>query len=134
MQHYREASCACKAGTVGIVQGAAQRFSQVYPAQVALRNGTLFPELNKPMSCAPVPTGCAETTQHQALSFAAWEMRLYLNTHPKDENALQMYEQLCRQMKAPSYACAFAPCSGNGPWQWIQDPWPWELCANERRA
>ena len=133
MQYDRNTSCAHR-GTVGIVQGAVQRFSQVYPAHAALRCGTLFPELNKPMSCAPAPTGCAEGTPHQALSFAAWEMRLYLNTHPDDENALQMYQQLCRQMKSPSYACVFAPCSSNGTWNWIQDPWPWELCANERRA
>ena len=80
------------------------------------------------------PTGCAEPTPHQASAFAAWEMRLYLNTHPNDESALQMFEQICRQTHQPNYACTFAPCVHNGCWTWIQDPWPWELEANEGRA
>lgn len=124
----------CHTGSVGIVYGCEQRFSQVYPAQVALRSGTLFPELNKPMACAAAPTGCAEPTPQQASAFAAWEMRLYLNTHPNDESALQMFEQICRQTHQPNYACTFAPCVHNGCWTWIQDPWPWELEENEGRA
>lgn len=131
--HHQHTGC-CGAGGVGIVHGMEQRFSQVYPAQVALRSGTLFPELNKPMACAASPTGCAAATPKQASAFAAWEMRLYLNTHPHDDSAMQMYEQICRQTPSPNYACTFAPCSRDGKWSWIQDPWPWELCANEGRA
>ena len=64
--------------------------------------------------------------QQYALPFAAWELRLYLHTHPEDGAALAAYTQLCAQA-GPSYADAPA---GNG-WQWIQAPWPWEYAANE---
>lgn len=124
----------CQHDVNGIVHSAMQTFSKVFPAQAALRSGTLFPELHKPMSCAPVPTGCAESSRHQEMAFAAWEMRLYLNTHPQDQNALQMYEQICRQMHEANYACTFAPCNGSGRWMWVDDPWPWETACGERRA
>ena len=120
--------------TPGIVHGVRQQLADVYPANTALRRGTLYPELDKPMACAPVPTGCAEATAKQAASFAAWELRLYLNTHPTDTGALHFFEQLCQQNLKPSYACAFAPCQSTSAWRWVEDPWPWELCANEGRA
>lgn len=127
-------TCGCSAECApGMIQGMMQSFHQVYPAQTALRNGTLFPELHKPMSCAPAPTGCAEATARQEASFAAWEVRLYLNTHPGDANARMLFERLCQQAQQPNYACAFVPC-GQSAWKWIDDPWPWEICANERRA
>lgn len=110
-----------------------QQIHQVYPADTALRSGTLFPELNKPMACASSPTGCAEATSAQERAFACWEVRLYLNTHPQDECALHLYQQMCRQTPAPNYACTFAPCAENR-WSWVDDPWPWECAANERRA
>lgn len=118
----------------GMVHGTMQQMHDVYPAQMAIRQGTLYPELDKPLGCAPSPTGCAEPTGCQAAAFAAWEVRLYLNTHPNDPGALHLFEQLCQQGCSPSYACAFVPCTAAGRWSWLDDPWPWEICANERRA
>jgi len=118
---------------VGMVHGAMQQLCEVYPSEMALSRGTLYPELDKPMHCAASPSGCTQPSRAQIDGFAAWEVRLYLNTHPCDSRALQFYQQLCREQKRPSYACAFVPCSTND-WQWIDDPWPWEPCANERRA
>ncbi len=40
-----------------------------------------------------------------ALPFAAWELRLYLNTHPDDERALAAYKQLCAAQGGCTYAC-----------------------------
>ncbi len=85
-----------------------------------------------------------------ALPFAAWELRLYLNTHPDDERALAAYKQLCAaQGSKCNYAChtddargsvshAGGNCGcaagtthkGGRVWHWIDDPWPWELSAN----
>lgn len=115
-----------------MVQTVAHQISSIYPADQALRSGTLFPELDKPMK-GMRGNGACRATAHQALSFAAWEVRLYLNTHPCDERALALYRDLCSQMEKPSYACAFAGCNRNG-WNWIDDPWPWEYAANEGRA
>lgn len=132
MQNRRSVTC-CEMPGTGIVHGVRQQLCDVYPTQVAIRQGTLFPELDKPMGCAPVPTGCTEPSAQQSAAFAAWEARLYLNTHPGDANALRFFQQLCQQMQRPSYACTFAPCH-SGAWHWVEDPWPWEHCANERRA
>lgn len=115
-----------------MVKPVAHELRRVYPADQALRSGTLFPELDKPLKGARVPGACT-ADPHQALSFAAWEVRLYLNTHPCDERALALYHDLCGQLTKPSYACAFAPC-GLREWNWLDDPWPWELAANQGRA
>ena len=40
-----------------------------------------------------------------ALPFAAWELRLYLDTHPDDERALAAYKQLCAAQGGCTYAC-----------------------------
>ena len=74
--------------------------------------------------------GCAPASGHSyALPFAAWELRLYLDTHPDDERALAAFRGLCGD-HACDYACAGTVCRGDG-WCWIDDPWPWEREANE---
>ncbi len=45
-----------------------------------------------------------ETTNGSAISFAAWELRLYLDTHPNDERAFAAYKQLCASQGC-TYAC-----------------------------
>lgn len=45
-----------------------------------------------------------ENTSSSAVSFAAWELRLYLNTHPNDERAFAAYKQLC-ESQGCTYAC-----------------------------
>ncbi len=129
MQYYAQPSpCAFPA----MVSPVAQTISGLYPITTALKNGTLFPELNKPMN------GVCASDSHtvcpgQAMNFAAWEVRLYLDTHPDDQRALALYRDLCQQTGGAGYACAFVQCAQNG-WQWVNDPWPWELAANEGRA
>ncbi len=39
-----------------------------------------------------------------AIPFAAWELRLYLNTHPTDRRALRLYYHLIRQCPYGNYA------------------------------
>ena len=119
--------------TDAIVAGTRQQLCQVYEAEQALCRGTLYPELDKPMACAANPSGCPAPTDNQIMGFSAWEVRLYLNTHPHDMNALQLYQQLCQQAPKPNYACTFVPCTVDH-WSWVDDPWPWECEANGRRG
>lgn len=126
-------SCCADGCTAGIVSANAQRIVNLFPSQTAIRNGTLYPDLYKPMHCAGGPCGGAEPCPAQTIAFSAWEVRLYLNTHPADTGALQLYHQLCQQSRKPNYACTFAPCSGER-WHWVDDPWPWECAAAGRRA
>ena len=45
-----------------------------------------------------------EITSSSAMSFAAWELRLYLDTHPNDERAFAAYKKLC-ESQGCTYAC-----------------------------
>ena len=106
-----------------------QRLGHMFEAGQALRHGTLYPELFKPMREGVMPIDAPLNTNKQALSFAAWELRLYLDTHPDDLCALNLFRQHCAGIEGPSYPCAFvepAACGARG-WTWLDDPWPWEL-------
>lgn len=75
--------------------------------------------------------------QIATLDFSALDLHLYLNTHPMDSEALEKYNALVMEsrmlkenyerfygmllMSSPSY---------KSPWQWIEEPWPWEYEAN----
>jgi len=106
----------------GMVYAQKHTLDHIYNANQALIRGTLFPCLDKPMGCMEPCNPCL--TKAQALNFAAWEVRLYLNTHPHDEEALALFRSLCQQMDQPGYANAFIDhgCT----WRWPDDPWPWE--------
>ena len=75
--------------------------------------------------------------QLRGLGFAAHELHLYLDTQPNDTSALSLYRQYMEQYMAAlaEYERKFGPISTadvdlNNSWQWISDPWPWELDAN----
>ena len=74
-----------------------KKLSGAFPPAQALRFVTLFPELSKPMNgeCPQGACACPE----RANAFAAWELRLYLNTHPQCRQALDAYWQLCHDAK-----------------------------------
>ena len=73
----------------------------------------------------------ANTVSDYAVPFAAWEVRLYLDTHPADQAALAAYRQLCAQCWGEgNYACLSADAYNGDCWRWIDDPWPWEIGAN----
>lgn len=138
----RPGSCGCgtsavdscpASGSVAMVYPVNQTLSQTLPDANALAEGSLFPELIKPMR--DVSTGptmpCAVARQQSA--FAAWELRLYLDTHPNDACALNMYRQKCRQLTGPDDACACVQQgAADGSWRWLDDPWPWayQPCQN----
>lgn len=66
-----------------------------------------------------------------ALPFAAWELRLYLDTHPDDERALAVRVSVKIEqgmMAAGTDSSSSCPCGGR--WNWIDDPWPWDPAAN----
>lgn len=63
-----------------------------------------------------------------SLPFAAWEMRLFLDTHPNDKMALETYNKLCAMGGGNNYACN--GIQNGESWTWINDPWPWEAEAN----
>ena len=109
-----------------------------YQADQALARGTLFPGLDLPYR-GMVNTASENPTPLQelmALGFAVHELGLYLDTH-QDKEAEEMflkYNKLYHEGVA-EYERRFGPLqmtsSGSDGFEWVNDPWPWELAANK---
>ena len=122
----RQYDCPVAAG-VGMVYAVKQELGDVYQPESALRTGTLFPELHKPMN-GRCPGSCNASTTGQQSAFSAWDLRLYLDTHPDDAEARALFAQLAREAEEPCYATTFL--SGGPGWGWTDEPWPWECRGN----
>ena len=66
-------------------------------------------------------------------SFAMDEARLFLDTHPKCEEALTYYRNMCavREQMVKEYTACYGPlcsydCFNGDSWKWVEYPWPWE--------
>jgi len=95
---------------------------QLHEAEEAIRKGTLFPQLYMPMNGECADACGAQLCEGQAEAFAAWEIRLYLNTHPCDQQALKLFRKLARKTCEPNYATTFAgDCDDR--WSWTDAPW-----------
>lgn len=77
-------------------------------------------------------TSCEELLRAVAeADFFAQDLKLYLDTHPDDKRALEMYIEACRQYKAckAAFEDSFYPltaCSAgeDGCWNWPEGVWP----------
>lgn len=69
------------------------------------------------------------------VSFAVDDIKLYLDTHPEDEKALEFFREkvMIRNEALKEYAAHYGPltidtgddtCSRQ--WDWVMQPWPWE--------
>ena len=75
-----------------------------------------------------------------ALGFCAYDMLLYLDTHPDDAQALSYYNQ-CNELynsAKKTYEERFEPLSAFGrqpleDWDWNDGPMPWEGVNYEKR-
>lgn len=112
-----------------MVNNVPQILRQIIQTSQALPVGTLFPELNKPLTSTSAPI-TAQPTGKQLYSFAAWEMRLYLDTHPADAVALSVFQQMAASAGEPNYASSFVTPAADGRWTWLDGPWPWEYGAS----
>ena len=108
----------------------------VYEQKEGLKNGTLFPGLNLPFHCA-VEAGALPSTalaELMALEFAIVDLGLYLDTHPEDEEAFELYTKyvaLSREGRK-RYIAAYGPIRQADTakieaYTWLRDPWPWEV-------
>ena len=64
--------------------------------------------------------------------FAAYDLQLYLDTHPNDEGAIKKMN-MYKEKAAPlikQYEEKFGPlkksATESNNWSWIKAPWPWE--------
>lgn len=90
---------------------------------------------NQPRPSAPVQqnnVSCEELLRAvNEASFFAQDLKLYLDTHPDDKRAVEMYVEACRQYKAckaafEEYFYPLTSCSAgqNGCWDWPEGVWP----------
>lgn len=67
-----------------------------------------------------------------ALDFYMIDLNLYLNTHPNDAEAINLYNRVGRDARTlrEEYEKMYGMLSPNTtskvPWQWIENPWPWQ--------
>ena len=67
----------------------------------------------------------------QAAKFAAWELHLYLDTHPCDKAANEMFRKYTNEAKMlkKEFEDRFGPLSitNSNEADWLCDPWPWDF-------
>ena len=108
-----------------------------YEAGKGIIRGTLYPGLDLPLmgeeNTRPLPD--TPLANLQMLGFAIQELALYLDTHRNDKEALEQYrayQQMYRRLAEAQGRPMTHMSPGNGEsYNWLDDPWPWEYCANK---
>ena len=111
-----------------------------YEAKKGIIRGTLFPGLDLPfmgmVNQKELPV--TPKTELQTLAFALVELGLYLDTHPNDREALELYQayQKMYHQGMMEYGDKCGPLTHAHPtkgdhYRWPKDPWPWEYAANK---
>ena len=111
-----------------------------YEARKGMVRGTLFPGLDLPFMgmVNQKEKPVTPKTELQALGFAVQELALYLDTHPEDQEALELYRnyQQLLHKGGMEFAENHGPMNHGTPvndktYSWLDDPWPWEFAANK---
>ena len=105
-----------------------------YEANEALSRGTLFSGLDLPFMNSINGLQPNNTLSRlQAVSFAAHELELYLDTHSDDREAFEMYKtflDLKQEAKDKYTEKHGADCTDGlinaKSFTWTEDPWPWD--------
>ena len=76
--------------------------------------------------------------QIQCYNFAAYDMLLYLDTHPNDKKAFGIFKEFVSKTKALKceYEKEYGPLSAfntasQDSFNWLDSPWPWEKEGNK---
>ena len=108
-----------------------------YEAGQGIIRGTLYPGLDLPFMGEENTRPLADTplATLQTLGFAIGELALYLDTHRDDQEALEQYrayQQMYRRIAEDQGMSLTHISPGKGErYTWLDDPWPWEYCANK---
>ncbi len=111
-----------------------------YEPRKAMVRGTLYPGLDLPFMGMANQNNLPVTplSEVQVLAFAVQELALYLDTHPEDLEALELYRQYQELYRkcAQNYQADRRPLNHTAPgrdgeYAWLDDPWPWEFAANK---
>ncbi len=76
---------------------------------------------------------CTALYEISMVDFLLMDMKLYLNTHPNDKNAIEYYQHYAKILKdlRDAYAANFGPLfaeqsNGSKEWDWCSEPHAWE--------
>lgn len=74
----------------------------------------------------------------QSYNFASYDMLLYLDTHPNDKKAFEIFKSLVTKTKEliKEFEKNFGPLTPFNSinfdnFNWLNSPWPWEREANK---
>ncbi len=109
-----------------------------YEGRKALIRGTAFPGLDLPFMgmVNQKEKPVTPMTELQVLAFMIQELALYLDTHQEDREALELYRayQDVYHKGMMQYSETCGPLNHGipteGPYRWLDDPWPWEYAGN----
>lgn len=110
-----------------------------YEPRTGLIRGTMYPGLDLPFKgiVNKKEKPITRKTELQVLSFAIQELALYLDTHRDDLEALELYRayqnhlQKCREEFVKHCGPINHMSISDGPYRWLDDPWPWEYAWNK---
>ena len=114
-----------------------QKFGNLFELEDALYKGTIFKDLYKPYKYEPVMQKSYPSKKErlysilQKLGFYMVDLKLYLDTHKDDDEALNTFKVYRDEYNKMSqyYAKDYGPLFFNqvlDSWTWVDEPWPWE--------
>ena len=141
MEKTNSESCDYKQGTLPCCAPLALAYvpkqsssNPAYDPEDALKRGTLFPGLDLPFMNMVNTKNVSDTPlgEVMALQFVCHELHLYLDTHPKDQEAFAVLKNmlsLSREAKK-RYEAQYGPlCAADldrcDQFSWLEEPWPW---------
>ncbi|QVK20040.1 spore coat protein CotJB [Mycoplasmatota bacterium] len=113
-----------------------QEFTGLEELKTAFLRGSAFNNLYQPYKKFDyeLSSNNKELKNIQAISFILLDLGLYLDTHPDNQDVINLYKEFLEKYKqlVRDYEEEKGPLTlrsdslGKYPWQWLQEPWPWE--------
>ena len=99
-----------------------QGWTHIFDEDQAMRNGTIFPELHRPFYVTVLDDKTLKVEENmneeqqmlfkiQKVGFVVDDLRLYLDTHPEDKEALKLYKDALQRKRTymKEFALKFYP-------------------------
>lgn len=76
---------------------------------------------------------CTLSEKISALEFVLADLKLFLDTHPTEKDALEAYRKYVKEVAElrTQYTAFYGPLQAENyepeaHWKWIDNPWPWD--------
>jgi spore coat protein JB len=110
---------------------------KIYDLSEAFKKGNLFPSLYDEYKCYKPELPKCRTEREKALlelqmlAFSIGDLNLYLDLHPNDAYAYQIFKEYVKEFKKKKecFTKVYGPLtlgSLTDDYEWSYSPWPWE--------